>query len=236
MQCWDVRKPSIEDGDKVSRFVDLSRTLVDGMITYPGLPAPSIGAFRDHEASRGFYAPGTEFHVGRIELVTNTGTYIDAPFHRYRAGADLAGLDLARIADLPCVVVRAPFGRGRSVDAEALRNLPVRGCAVLVHTGWSELWGSDRYFEGHPFLTEDAARGLVAEGATLVGIDSLNIDDTSTGERPVHSQLLASGIPVVEHLCGLEQVPDEGARFFAVPPRVRGLGSFPVRAFAILPD
>lgn len=217
------------------RLVDLSHAVGHGLVTYPGLPAPAIGTFLTHEESRGRYAPGTEFHIGRIEMVANTGTYLDAPFHRFRQGADVSELPLERLAELPGRVVDAPpgvraIGPGALPAAEALR-----GHAVLVRTGWSRHFGSPAYGEGHPFLTGAAGETLAAAGAALVGIDSLNIDDTAAGARPVHTALLAAGIPVVEHLTGLDALPDDGFRFFAVPVKVRGLGTFPVRAFAVLP-
>jgi kynurenine formamidase len=190
-----------------------------------------IDSWLTHESSRDRYAPGTEFHIGRIAMVANTGTYIDAPFHRYRDGADLAALPLAAVAGLDCVVVRT--GRARDIGPSAFEGIPLDGRALLVHTGWSRHWGRPAYFDGHPFLTAEAGRRLVAARVALVGIDSLNIDGTADGSRPVHSALLAAGIPIVEHLCGLEHVPDRGAHFFAVPPRVEGMGSFPVRAFAM---
>lgn len=214
------------------RHVELSHPIRDGMTTYPGLPAPVIEDHLGRAASRARYAAGTEFQIGRITLVANTGTYVDAPFHRYPGAPDVAGLPLASIADLEGVVVRAR-GLGREVGERAFDAVEVAGRAVLVETGWSQHFGTPRYAEGHPFLTASAAERLAERGAALVGIDSLNIDDTRGGERPVHSLLLARGIPIVEHLRGLDELPDDGFRFFAVPPPVVGIGSFPVRAFAI---
>ena len=215
-------------------LIDLSHTVEDGMVTYRGIPAPVIGDFLSREASRGHYAPGTEFHIGKIEMAANTGTYIDSPFHRHADGDDLADLRLEQLAELEGLIVRAPVAAGRAVGQDAFATLDVRGKAVLVHTGWDRHWRTERYFEGNPFLTEGAARHLASAGATLVGIDSLNIDDPADGHRPVHTILLGAGIPVVEHLCGLEQLPDSGFRFTAVPVKVKGCGSFPVRAFASL--
>jgi arylformamidase len=212
-----------------SRLIDLSHAIEDGLITYKGLPAPVICDFLSREDSRKHYAEGTEFHIGKIEMVANTGTYVDAPFHRYAHGKDLSELPLSSLADLPAVVVRAGV---RRIDASAFNGLDVSGTAVLVDTGWSQVWKTDAYFEGHPFLTEDAAILLRDEGATLVGIDSLNIDDTNDGRRPVHTTLLAAEIPIVEHLTNLAALPETGSRFFAVPVKVRALGTFPVRAFA----
>jgi kynurenine formamidase len=216
------------------RLVDLSHTVEHGLVTYPGLPAPSVDAFLTHEQSRERYAPGTEFHIGRIAMVANTGTYLDAPFHRFRDGADLAALPLERLAELPGVVVDAAAG-AREIGPEALPARGLRGRAVLVRTGWSRRFGRREYFRGHPYLNGAAGEALAAAGAALVGIDSLNVDDTAGGERPVHTTLLAAGIPVVEHLTGLEALPAEGFRFFAVPVKVRGMGTFPVRAFAAVP-
>jgi kynurenine formamidase len=213
-----------------SPFIDLSHTITHGMTTYPGLPGPVICDFLSREASRGKYAPGVEFQIGKIEMVANTGTYVDSPFHRYADGKDLSGLTLDSLADLDTLVVSAV--EQRAVDREAFAGLSVRGRAVLVHTGWAKHWGTDRYLSGNPFLTADAANHLLDEGAALVGIDSLNIDDLADLGRPVHSILLAAGVPIVEHLRGLEQLPATGARFFAVPPKVAGFGTFPVRAFA----
>lgn len=215
-------------------FIDLSHTVEHGMITYKGLPAPIICDFLSREQSRALYTGGTEFHIGKIEMVANTGTYLDSPFHRYADGKDLSELILSSLADLDAVVVRAAGRHHRPINSDAFRNHDLKGKAVLVHTGWDTHWRTDRYFEGHPFLTEDAARFLADSRASLVGIDSLNIDDVEDGRRPVHTALLGAEIPVVEHLCGLSQVPDGGFRFFAVPAKVKGMGTFPVRAFASL--
>lgn len=215
------------------RIVDLSHAVEHGMVTYKGLPAPVVCDFMSREASRTHYAEGTTFHIGRIDMVANTGTYIDAPFHRYADGGDLSALELEQIADLEGMVFR-PDGAGRAIGPELFSGADVSGKAVLVHTGWSRHWRTDQYFEGHPCLTGEAAEWLATEGAALVGIDSLNIDDTAGDERPVHSILLGAGIPIVEHLCNLELLPDAGFRFHAVPVKVRGLGSFPVRAYALM--
>ncbi len=215
------------------RFLDLSHAIEAGMITYPGLPGPVIGDHLSREQSRSHYGPGTEFHIGKIDMVANTGTYIDAPFHRYADRPDLSGFALSAVADLVGLLVRAPWTAGRAVDRPALDGCDLQGKAVLVHTGWDAFWRTDRYAVGHPYLTRGAAQLLAEAGAGLVGIDSLNIDDTTDAWRPAHTILLAAGIPIVEHLCNLAELPDRGFRFFAVPPRVKGLGSFPVRAFAI---
>lgn len=214
-----------------SRLVDLSHHIEHGLRTYPGLPEPVIEAFLTHEASRERYAPGTEFHIGRIEMVANTGTYLDAPFHRFPGAADVSSLPLESLADLPGVVVDAP-ANGRRVTAPELPDAQLAGRALLVRTGWSRHWGTPRYFEGHPFLDAAAGEKLAAARVALVGIDSLNIDDTQDGARPVHTALLRAGIPIVEHLTGLTALPTTGFRFFAVPVKVRGMGTFPVRAFA----
>ena len=216
------------------RFIDVSHTIEDGLITYKGLPAPIICDFISREASRAHYAPGTGFHIGKIEMVANTGTYIDAPFHRFADGGDLAALPLPSIADLGGLVVRVDISRSKAVGAAAFRGREVAGKAVLIHTGWSKHWKTDPYFENHPFLTEDAALHLCDAGAALVGIDSLNIDDTEDGRRPVHTILLGHDIPIVEHLTRLDRLPDDGFRFFAVPVKVKALGSFPVRAFGVV--
>jgi kynurenine formamidase len=215
-------------------LVDLSHEVGDGVVTYPGLPAPVIDDHLSFDDSHGHYAAGTEFRIGRIQMIANTGTYLDTPAHRYREGFDLADLPLASVADLPGRLVDAT-GDGLGVDAGAFDGVDVAGAAVLVRTGWDRHWGSEQYGIDHPFLTADAAAVLVERGAALVGIDSVNIDDTSAerGERPVHSQLLAAGIPVLEHLCHLDQLAGESFRVFAVPPKVRGLATFPVRAFAL---
>ncbi len=215
-------------------LIDLSHTVEDGMITYKGLPAPVVCDFLSWEASRKLYAPGTEFQIGKIEMVANTGTYLDSPFHRYAEGKDLSELSLDRLANLEAVVVRWDFGRERSIGCQVFDGLDVRGKAVLIHTGWSADWRTDRYFEGHPFLTRDAAEHLQVAGAGLVGIDSYNIDDTDDLTRPVHSMLLGDDIPIVEHMTGLDRLPDVGSRFFAVPVKVKGMGTFPVRAFGIV--
>lgn len=216
------------------RLIDLSHTIVDGMITYPGLPAPHICDFLSREASRAHYAPGVTFQIGRIDLVANTGTYLDSPFHRFADGHDLSQLALAQLANLDGIRVRVAGSASRAIDAPAFAALDVRGKAVLVHSGWAQHFGTERYARGHPFLTAAAAAALKEGGAVLVGIDSLNIDDTEDRARPVHTTLLGAGIPIVEHLRGLEQLPAAGFVFSAVPPAIRGMGTFPVRAFALL--
>lgn len=216
------------------QLIDVSHTLEHGMITYKGLPAPLICDYLSREASRRLYAPGTEFHIGKIEMVANTGTYLDSPFHRYADGKDLSQLPLEAVAALPCVVARIDPGGGRAIGSLPLSAPQVRGRAVLVHTGWDRHWRTEQYLEGHPYLTGALAQWLRDAGALLVGIDSHNIDCTDGGERPVHSVLLRHDIPIVEHLCGLAAVPERGSRFFAMPVKVKGFGTFPVRAFAML--
>lgn len=217
-----------------SHLIDLSHTVEDGMVTYKGLPAPIMCDYLSRERSREIYTDGTEFQIGKIELVGNTGTYLDSPFHRYAAGKDLADLALAALADLDAVVVRVLHLAERGIGAAAFAGLDVRGKAVLVHTGWADHWRTDQYFEGHPFLTADASRWLVDAGAALVGIDSFNIDDTANLARPAHSILLGAEVLIVEHLCGLEQLPTGPFKFFAVPVKIKGFGTFPVRAFALV--
>lgn len=215
------------------KLIDLSHTVEDGLITYKGLPAPIICDFLSREASREHYSEGTEFHIGKIELVANTGTYVDSPFHRFADGIDLSELPLESLADLPGIVARAADA-GRAVTAETFRGLDVKGKAVLVHTGWARHWGTGQYFEEHIFLTDDAAAYLLEAGASFVGIDSYNIDDTNDGSRPVHTRLLRANIPICEHMCNLESLPDSGFRFHAVPVKVKAFGTFPVRAYAVL--
>lgn len=216
------------------QLIDLSHTVEHGLVTYRGLPAPVICDYLTREASRSVYAEGTEFHIGKLEMVANTGTYLDAPFHRYADGQDLSELPLSSLANLDGVLLRVA-GRGeRKIDADAFRRLSVRGRAVLIHTGWDAHWATDDYFEGHPFITSDAAQLLKDEGAALVGIDSLNIDDTDDRSRPAHSILLGAQIPIVEHLCNLQALPARGFKFYAVPVKVKNFGTFPVRAFGII--
>jgi arylformamidase len=219
--------------DRVRRtFIDLSHTIHHGMVTYPGLPGPLICDYLSREASRGRYAPGVEFQIGKIEMVANTGTYLDAPFHRYAEGKDLSQLPLDSLADLETTVIRA---RGKhALGRQTFEGSELQGKAVLVETGWDAHWGTERYLSGSPFLTADAAAYLVDQGVGLVGIDSLNIDDTGDPGRPVHSILLGAEVPIVEHLCNLASLPDRGARFFAVPAKVAAFGSWPVRAFSVV--
>lgn len=211
--------------------IDLSHTIEHGMITYRGLPAPLICDFLSREASRKIYGEGTEFHIGRIDMVANTGTYLDSPFHRYADGKDLSELPLSSLAGLDSLVVRCAEQR---ITREVFDGLDLQGKAVLVNTGWDRHWRTDAYFEGHPFLTEDAALYLKQCGVKLVGIDTYNIDDITAPQRPVHSILLGSDIPIVEHMTGLGNLPEDGFQFFAVPPKVRAFGTFPVRAFAMV--
>jgi arylformamidase len=219
---------------EAKRIVDLSHVIEHGMTTYPGLPEPHICDFWTRESSAANYDDGSAFQIGRIDMVANTGTYVDSPFHRYADGKDLADLPLPSLADLPGIVVRQPWEKDIAVDAAAFQGLDVSGKAVLVHTGWDRHWRTERYGQDHSFLTAAAADWLIEHGATLVGIDSNNIDDTRHRARPVHTKLLGADIPICEHMTGLAQLPDQGFRFTAVPPKVRGMGSFPVRAYAVL--
>jgi len=216
------------------KIVDLSHVIEHGMTTYPGLPGPQICDFWTREGSAANYDDGSSFQIGRIDMVANTGTYLDSPFHRYAEGRDLADLRLSSLADLPAIVVRQPWEDGIAVDAPAFQGLDLRGKAVLIQTGWDRHWRTKRYGENHPFLTAAAAGWLIENGAALVGIDSNNIDDTRVRARPAHSRLLGADIPICEHMTGLGQLPDQGFRFSAVPPKVRGMGTFPVRAYAVL--
>lgn len=219
-------------------LIDLSHTIEHGLITYKGLPPPLISDHLSREESRTRYESGTEFQIGKIEMVANTGTYLDSPFHRYADGADLSALSLNSLANLDCIVVRHHLSlQGQAITAAVLENLDIKDRAVLFHTGWDMHWRTEHYSSGqHPFLAANGAEYLANSGAALVGIDSYNIDDTTGGSRPAHSTLLARGIPIVEHLCGLRELPDAGFRFFAVPVKVKNFGTFPVRAFAIVPD
>jgi kynurenine formamidase len=212
-------------------LIDLSHVIEHGMVTYQGLPGPHICDYWTREGSAAHYDDGSSFQIGRIDMVANTGTYLDAPFHRYADGDDLAALDLDRLAALPGLKVKAA---AQAVDADAFEGLDVAGKAMLVETGWDRHWRTDAYATGHPYLTEAAARLLVERGAKLVGIDSYNIDDTSRRSRPVHTILLGAGVLICEHMTRLTALPDAGFTFTAVPPKVAGMGTFPVRAFAML--
>jgi kynurenine formamidase len=217
------------------RIVDVSHTVEDGLITYPGLPGPIVCDFLSREASRAHYDDGTTFQIARIDMVANTGTYVDAPFHRFADAADLSDLDLSRLAHREGAVIDA-IGKGRALDRDLFERVDPQGKAVLVRTGWDAHWATPAYFEGHPYLTRSAAEFLRDAGAALVGIDSLNIDNTKDGARPVHTILLGAGIPIVEHLCNLGALPEDGFRFHAVPVKFRGVGTFPVRAYGVLAD
>jgi arylformamidase len=217
------------------KLIDLSHEVEHGMITYKGLPAPTIGDFLSREESRSHYAGGTEFHIGKIEMVANTGTYVDSPFHRFADGRDLSELPLESLADLEGIVVQAQ-NVGRAISATTFDHLDIKSKAVLIHTGWSRHWRTDQYFEGHPYLTREAAEYLAGSGAVFVGIDTYNIDDTDDGTRPAHTILLGNRIPICEHMCGLENLPDSGFRFHAVPVKVKAFGTFPVRAYAVLDE
>jgi kynurenine formamidase len=215
------------------RLIDVSHTVEDGLITYPGLPGPLVCDFLSREASRALYDAETTFQIAKIEMVANTGTYIDSPFHRFADGVDLAGLELSTLADLDGLVVDAKE-HGRSLGPELFNGIDVCNKAVLLRTGWDAHWASPAYFQGHPYLTRAAAQHLRASGAVLVGIDSLNIDDTRDGSRPAHTLLLGAGIPIAEHLCNLADLPTTGFRFHAVPVKFRGVGTFPVRAYGVV--
>lgn len=224
----------ISDNEQLGNtvFIDLSHTIENGLITYKGLPAPIICDYLSRKESKSHYAAGTTFQIGKIEMVSNTGTYIDCPFHRYEDGKDLSQVAVESFADIEGIVIRVDHRETLAIDASFFRGKELRDRAVLVHTGWDHYWNTDAYFENHPYLTEDAALHLVQNGAKLVGIDSVNIDDTKGGARPVHTVLLGSQVLIVEHLCHLGQVSEQNFTFSAVPPAFKGVGTFPVRAFA----
>jgi kynurenine formamidase len=222
------------EGRSTTRVVDLSHTITEGMVTYKGLPGPHICDFISREQSAANYDGGETFQIGRIDMVANTGTYVDVPSHRFADGADLSELGVEAFVELPGVVIRQPFESGLAVDLAAFEGLDVPGHAVLVATGWDRHWGQDSYYHDHPFVTAKAAEWLIAEGAALVGIDSHNIDDTRVRTRPVHTALLRAGIIICEHMTNLGALPDNGFRFTAAPPKVKGMGTFPVRAYAVL--
>jgi arylformamidase len=216
------------------RLIDLSHTIENGLVTYKGLPAPVICDYLSRADSKRYYAEGTSFQIGKIEMVSNTGTYIDCPFHRYENGNDLNDTPLEHLAELKGMILRAPYQQKLSIDAAFFKGHDLKGKAVLIQTGWDQHWNTDQYYSNHPFLTEDAAIYLQEKGVQLVGIDSHNIDDTRGNARPVHTILLGSGILIVEHLCNLSAIPDEDFIFSAIPPKFKGVGTFPVRALARL--
>jgi kynurenine formamidase len=220
--------------DRPTKIIDLSHVITDGMVTYKGLPGPHICDFLSREQSAANYDDGSTFQIGRIDMVANTGTYVDVPSHRFADGKDLSEMGVESFAHLIGIVVRKPFESGLAVDASAFERLKVEGKAVLVATGWDRHWGSETYYSDHSFLTPAAAALLVAAGAALVGIDSHNIDDTRMRTRPVHTALLGAGIPICEHMTNLGALPDSGFRFAAAPPKVKGMGTFPVRAYAVV--
>lgn len=217
-----------------NRLIDLSHTIENGLITYKGLPAPVICDYLSREESKDFYEEGTQFQIGKIEMVANTGTYVDCPFHRYENGKDLSEVSLESFVDIDAIIIRVPHSETKEITEAYLENYDIKNKAVLIHTGWDEHWNTENYYENNPYLTKGAAEYLRDAGVKLVGIDSHNIDDTSGRSRPVHSTLLGADILIVEHLCNLSSLPSDGFTFSAVPPKFKGVGTFPVRAFAKL--
>jgi arylformamidase len=224
----------VAEGNKET-YVELSHVIREGMITLPNLPAPRFGKHLTREASQQIYAPGTEFEIGEFTMVTNTGTYLDSPYHRYPDGHDLTGFALERTTDLPAVVVRVQDSEKLGIDAATLAPYDVQNKAVLLHTGDDARFGTPAYVQNPHFLTRDGSEWLIRNEAALVGVDAGNIDDMTDGTRPAHTLLLGAGIPIVEHLTGLASVPPTGATFSAAAPRIEGLGTFPVRAYAKVP-
>jgi arylformamidase len=218
----------------MKKYIDLSHTIENGMITYQGLPGPVITDFLSRERSRERYNPGTEFHVALIEMVSNTGTYMDTPFHRYEDGRDLADLELSQLADLEAITINASDLPDKGIGISVFKGYDLSRKAVLVYTGFDKNWGTDKYFYDHPFLTKDAAEYIAEQSPVMVGIDTYNIDDVADKSRPAHTVLLGKDILIIEHMCNLRELPEEGYTFTAVPQKMRGVGSFPVRAFATL--
>lgn len=220
---------------KKELLIDLSHSIENGLITYKGLPAPIICDYLSREESKKYYEDGTQFQIGKIEMVTNTGTYIDCPFHRFENGKDLSEIQLESFVNLDAIVISVPYSTTTKITENHFKNYDVKNRAVLVHTGWDEHWNTEQYYENNPYLTQEAAIYLRDNGVKLVGIDSHNIDDTSGKSRPVHTILLEAEILIVEHLCKLHLLPRERFTFSAVPPKFKGVGTFPVRAFATIP-
>lgn len=216
----------------MKKYIDLSHTIENGMITYQGLPGPVISDFLSRKRSRERYESGTEFHVALIEMVSNTGTYIDTPFHRYEGGRDLADLQLDQLTDLEAVTVRANDLPDKGIGKSVFKGYDLKGKAILVYTGFDQNWGTDKYYYDHPYLTREAAEYLADQSPVLVGIDTYNIDDINDLSRPAHSILLGKDILIIEHMCNLRELPEKGFTFTAVPQKIRGVGSFPVRAYA----
>jgi arylformamidase len=215
-------------------LIDLSHTIEHGLVTYKGLPAPVICDYLSRENSRRIYAEGTEFQIGKIEMVANTGTYIDCPFHRFENGKDLSEIGLEYFTDLDAVVIRVPFSETLEITEAHIKKYDIKNKAVLIHTGWDSHWNTAKYYENHPYLTKGAANYLKDQQVRLAGIDSHNIDNTASKTRPVHTILLGAEILIVEHLCNLSQLPKDGFTFSAIPPKFKGVGTFPVRAMAKL--
>jgi arylformamidase len=205
-------------------LIDLSHTIENGLITYKGLPAPIICDYLSREESKKIYDEGTEFNIAKIEMVANTGTYIDCPFHRFKDGKDFTDLD--------AIVIRVPYSKTLAITEEHIKPFQIENRAVLFHTGWDQFWNTEKYYENNPYLTKGAAEYLKNSNVKLVGIDSLNIDNVAKNSRPVHTILLGAEILIVEHLCNLDSLPMEGFKFSAIPPKIKGMGSFPVRAMA----
>jgi arylformamidase len=218
-----------------TQFIDLSHTIEHGLVTYKGLPAPIVCDYLSREDSKKFYDEGTEFQIGKIEMVTNTGTYMDCPFHRFADGKDFSQIGLECFTDLDAILIRLPFTDGLAITSAHLKNHELKNKAVLLYTGWAQYWNTELYYNNHPFVTEEAAIYLRDNGAKLVGIDSHNIDDTAGRTRPTHTTLLGAGILIVEHMCNLHLLPSLGFTFSAIPPKFKGIGTFPVRAMAKVP-
>jgi len=228
----DHKRKPVNAKTETDVLIDLSHTIENGLVTYKGLPAPIICDYLSRENSKQFYEEGTTFQIGKIEMVSNTGTYIDCPFHRFENGKDLSEIGLESFTDLDAIVIHLPFAEGLEITETHLKNYEIRNRAVLIHTGWDKYWNTELYYEHHPYLTKDAAEYLRDCAVKLVGIDSHNIDNTSGRSRPVHTTLLGAEILIVEHLCNLYLLPDDGFTFSAIPPKFKGVGTFPVRAMA----
>jgi len=204
-----------------NKFIDLSHVIEDGLITYRGLPAPVICDYLSREESRKIYDDGTEFQIGKIEMITNTGTYIDCPFHRYQEGKDLSQICVEAFTDLEGIVIKVPYWDNLEITEKHFDGYDLAEKAVLIYTGWDKFWNTDNYFENHPYLTKEASEFLKESKVKLVGIDSHNIDDTRGKNRPVHSTLLGDEILIVEHLCNLDKLPLNGFNFTALPPKFK---------------
>lgn len=224
--------------DKVV-YIDLSHSIENGTVTYPGDPPALIELTLDRKLTSKLNGGGTTsgVEINTIKMVSTSGTYIDAPYHVFEDGKKIKDYPIEKLVNLPSIVVKIPENRNY-FDVQDISGINVKGKAVLFFSGHDKFFMTPEYGKNAPYLTIELANILVEKGAIFVGIDSPLIDNMEKQSElgiPVHYKLLGADIPICEDLANLELLPTDGFTITALPAKV-ALESFPARVFATVSE